>query len=167
MSAPLSRRAVLGAAALAAGLSACDDVPLDQTRPGALRSPGSTDEPAPDPDADLLRSALLLEATQVARLDRVLGLDLAVPAQRRLTVARTVHLAHVDLLRGDDPRPSVQPPTSAPARILARITGTEQAVADQHAAAALGAQSGAFARVLASMAAAARQQAQLLQGAGS
>lgn len=166
MSAPLSRRAVLGAAALAAGLSACDDVPLEQTRPGALRSPGTV-EPDPDPDADLLQAALLLEATQVARLERVGQLRLAPAVGIRVREARAIHLAHVDLLRGDDERPTTEPPTTAPARILGRLASTERALAEQHTTAALGAESGAFARVLASMAAAARQQATLLGGGAS
>jgi hypothetical protein len=163
----LSRRGVLGAALLAAGLSACDDVPLEETRPGALRSPGTTDEPDPDPDADLLQAALLLEATQVARLERVGQLKLAPAVGVRVREARAIHLAHVDLLRGDDERPSVQPLTTPPARILGRLASTEQALAEQHTTAALGAESGAFARVLASMAAAARQQATLLGGGAS
>ena len=166
MTAGVSRRAVLGtgAAALAAGLSACDDVPLDQTRPGALRSPDAAPTPVEDPDEDLLQAALQLEATQVARLDRVLSLRLAGPARERLTGARTVHLAHLDLLRGEDPRPVVEPPTTTAGRLLDRVAATELAIAEQHASAALAAESGGFARVLASMAASARQQATLLQG---
>ncbi len=173
MSGPLSRRTLLGTlgstALLASGLSACDDVPVDQTRPGAFRTPAALPSAGPDPDRDLLRAALVLEATQVARLDRVLRLELPGRVERRLTAARQVHTVHVDLLRGDDPAPTLQPPTSLPRRLLGRLPATELAIAEQHASAALAAQSGPFARVLASMAAAARQQATLLadQGAGA
>ena len=83
MTAPLSRRTLLGTSLLVAGLSACDDVPLEQTRPGALTQPSASPVAGPDPDEDLLRAALLLEATQVARLDRV-----AVPCGPILTVER-------------------------------------------------------------------------------
>jgi hypothetical protein len=166
VSAPLSRRTLLGTSLLVAGLSACDDVPLEQTRPGALTQPSASPAPGPDPDEDLLRAALLLEATQVARLDKVSRLQVAADVGRRLDAARKVHQAHVDLLRGDDPAPQVQPPTSLPRRLLGRLAGTEIGIAEQHAAAALAAQSGPFARVLASMAAAARQQATSLSSLG-
>jgi hypothetical protein len=163
---PVSRRALLGASAAAAvALSGCDDVPLEQTRPGALTTPQATavPDPGPDPDRDLLRAALLLEATQVARVERVLQLRLDPPARRRLAAAGAVHRAHVDLLRGDDAPPEVEPPSSVPRRLLGRLPGAEIAIAEQHAAAALAAESGPFARVLASMAAAARQQATALE----
>ena len=162
MTAPLSRRTLLGTSLLVAGLSACDDVPLEQTRPGALTQPSPSPVAGPDPDEDLLRAALLLEATQVARLDRVGRVRVTADVERLLSTARTVHQAHVDLLRGDDPAPRVQPPTALPRRLLGRLAGTEIGIAEQHAAAALTAESGPFARVLASMAAAARQQATLL-----
>jgi hypothetical protein len=168
----LSRRSllgtsVLGGSLLATGLSACDDVPLARTRPGALRTPPAAAPAEPDPDRDLLRAALVLEATQVARLERVLRLRLPRPVAGRLEAARRVHVAHVDLLRGDDPAPEVQPPTSLPRRLAGRLGGVELSIAEQHASAALAAQSGAFARVLASMAASSRQQARLLGGSGS
>ena len=170
MTASLSRRSLLGTSVgslLAVGLSGCDDVPLDQTRPGALRTPASAAPAEPDPDRDLLEAALALEATQVARLERVLRLRLPAPVRGPLEGTRAVHVAHVDLLRGDDPAPAVQPPTSLPRRIVGRLPAAELGIAEQHAAAALAAQSGSFARVLASMAASARQQAQLLAGAAS
>ena len=167
----LSRRALLGSGAalgLTAALSACDDVPLAQTRPGAFGAPraSAVPTPGPDPDRALLQAALLLEANQVARLERVLRLRLPREVSRRLSTARSVHAAHVDLLRGDDPAPSIQAPPAAPARLLGRLPGTEISIAEQHASAAVAAQSGPFARVLASMAAAARQQATLLSGLG-
>lgn len=164
-----SRRLVLGTPLLVAALSACDDVPLQQTRPGALTRP-SPSGPAtadPDPDEDLLRAAIQLEATQLARLARVGRLAVAPPVRRLLRGATEVHRAHVDLLRGDDPAPVVQPPAAVPARLLGRLAGAEIALAEQHLSAALTAESGPFARVLASMAAAARQQATLLDGIGS
>jgi hypothetical protein len=162
VTAPLTRRTLIGTSLLAVGLSACDDVPLEQTRPGALTQPSASPAAGPDPDEDLLRAALVLEATQVARLDRVGRLRVPADVRGLVSAARTVHQAHVDLLRGDDPAPQVQPPTSLPRRLLGRLGGTELGIAEQHAAAALAAQSGPFARVLASMAAAARQQATLL-----
>ena len=169
MTGPLSRRTLLGTGAavgLTAALTACDDVPLDQTRPGALVRPRATSSalptPGPDPDRDLLRAALLLEATQVARLQRVLRMRLPRAVDRRVAAARQVHADHVRLLRGDDPAPTVPPPSAVPSRLLGRLPASELAIAEQHAAAALAAQSGPFARVLASMAAAARQQATIL-----
>ncbi len=164
MSGTLSRRTLLGTTAvLAAALSACDDVPLEQTRPGALDA-AARPTPEADPDRDLLQAALLLEATQVARLERVLGLRLSEPVSRRLGAAREVHLAHVELLRGEDPAPTVAQPASAPRRLLDRLPATELTMAEQHASAALSARSGRFARVLGSLAAAARQQAVVLDG---
>jgi hypothetical protein len=162
---PLSRRTVLGSSALlAVGLSACDEVPLEQTRPGAFTAPSAAPVPQEDPDRDLLDAALLLEATQVARVARALR-----TGQRRplLVAARRVHQAHIDLLRGDDDAPPAPRLSTPPARVLANLPSTELSVAEQHAKAALAAQSGPFARVLASMAAAARQQAHVLADLGA
>lgn len=162
MSGPLVPRRLLLGTVLVGALSACEDVPLDGTRPGALARPSA---PAgPDPDEGLLRTALVLEATQVARLERVMPLGLAPPAAGLVRAAHEIHAAHVDLLRGDDPAPRVAPPQLVPRRLLGRLPTTETVIAEQHATACLAAESGPFARVLASMAAAARQQAQLLSG---
>lgn len=161
---PVPRRLLLGTF-LAAGLTACGDVPLDRTRPGAFDSRPAA--PAgPDPDEGLLRTALTLEATQVARLDRVLRSKLPPRTTDALRAAREVHAAHVDLLRGDDAAPQVQPPHLVARRLLGRLPDTETVIAEQHATACLAAESGPFARVLASMAAAARQQAVLLADLG-
>ncbi|GAA1928367.1 hypothetical protein [Nocardioides marmoribigeumensis] len=165
----VSRRAVLGTGAavgLAAALAACDDVPLEQTRPGAFAPPAATalPTPGPDPDRALLEAALLLEATQVARLDRALRMRLPRDVSRRLAAARAVHSAHVEVLRGDDPAPRATAPDPPQRRLLGRLPAIEASIAEQHASGALGAESGPFARILASMAAAARQQATLLAG---
>lgn len=160
----LSRRGALGVSAGAVLLAGCRDVPVEQTRPGALATATGTGPATPreDPDADLLRTALALEATQVARLERVQELPLRPPSARLVAAALRVHRAHVQLLRGDDAAPVVPDPAAPAVRLLARLPATELVIAEQHASAATTAASGPFARVLASLAAAARQQAQVL-----
>ena len=168
---PVTRRGLLGTGAalgLAAALAACDDVPLEQTRPGAFAAPTTSASALPtpqaDPDRSLLDAALLLEATQVVRIERALRLRVPREVSRRLATAKAVHSAHVEVLRGEDPAPRVQAPDPPQRRLLGRLPAIELAIAEQHASAALSAQSGPFARVLASMAAAARQQATVLAG---
>jgi hypothetical protein len=165
---PVSRRTALltGSGSLAVTLSAC--------RTGATAGPAPTADPTADPsgasapaaegDLELLRRALDRE--------RQLRRDALRTARRhgglRANLRRTaeVHTAHTDLLQrsvegssaGPVPRRVAGDPRAA-ARALA---GDERALADAHARAALDARSGPFARVLAGMAAAADQQAVLL-----
>jgi hypothetical protein len=159
---PLTRRATLltGSASVAVTLAAC--------RSGTSTASTAPGDPSPaptvDPDAGLVRRAhdgedqLRRDALRTSQRHPALR-----PALRR---AAEVHAVHADLLResldiagGDPVGRQVPRDPQAAARGLAR---RERALAEAHARAALDARSGPLARVLAGMAAAADQQALVL-----
>jgi hypothetical protein len=125
--------------------------------------------PGQDPDLRLLREALRREQ-QVQ--DRVLDLRHSGASLRtELREVAAVHAAHLQLLRrsvtGDDGvQTTARPdhPEPPPAERVRRLAAAEHGLAEAHAHAALDARSGPFARVLAGMAAAAEQQAHVLDG---
>lgn len=131
-------------------LTACENVPLESSDGGAAA------DGIADPDQALLDEAVRAEAEIVAMLTPMLR---TLPARFRraaqLTVA--VHAAHLELLDGDLP-------VAEPSRRRTptwRVVGAEEALARRHGEAAVRASSGQFARVLAGMAAAAAQQAEV------
>lgn len=167
----MSRRtAVAGVLALAAaGVSGCTPRGIDR-RPRA----GATATPSPRTDPDVALAATVL-AREQGLLDRVLATLHRHPGLRAdLGAARSAHRSHVDLLTDAVPlgaRPSASPPGATPhvpARApaaLAALSREEDRHAELGRRSAFAAESGAFARVLASMAAAASQQAAALSGA--
>lgn len=147
----------------------CDtDRPLDL--PGL---PPLGEEPDQDRVLDALRDeqVVLDEVQQVRR--RHPGL------RRELAATAAVHEAHVALLSkavddGTSPSEPADPGgdeddkkrvAPSPARARAQLARSEQGLADRHVATALKSRSGVLARVVASMSAAAAQQAVLLGGA--
>ena len=170
---------LVGTAAVVAG---CTPKGLDRRpRPGATVSPAAV-----DPDVALAATVL---AEEQALLDRVVATVERHPdLETTLSLARSAHQAHVDLLKDavpDDvripastPSPSTSPsnsaspsvaPSPSPPAVPARVPVALRAVAAAEDRLALvgrrssfAAQSGAFARVLASMAAAAAQQSAAL-----
>lgn len=177
----LSRRTAVGVglAGAAAVVTGCTPTGIDR-RP----KPEATVSRAPGVDPDVA-----LAATVLAHEQAVLALVLAILEQHpdlepTLSTARSAHRAHVDLLQDavpDDVRvpatgatspgvsPSVSPTVTPAPRVPARLPVAIRAVATAEDRLALvdrrssfAAESGAFARVLASMAAAAAQQAAAL-----
>ena len=176
----MSRRtAVGGAAALGVvAVTGCTPRGID-ARPG----PTPAVKRSPDTDPDVALAATVL-ADEQSMLDRVLATVRRHPRlATTLAGARTAHTAHVDLLTAAVPQdgsspsatPSVAPapaPRAAATRVPARAAAALAALAREEDGlsllgrrSAFAAESGAFARVLASMAAAAAQQAQVLADA--
>lgn len=184
----LSRRtALLGTVAL--GTAACTPYSLGDKHRGAGEpgQPAATAEPGFDPDVALAASVL---ADEQALVDRVDATTEAHPRLARLlTETRAVHVAHVDLLADAapedvaptasagsspsatpaapstseaDPTPRVPRDAAQALQALARHED-DLSLADKRSAFA--AESGSFARVLASMAAAAAQQSAALREA--
>ncbi len=166
----------LGLVGTAAVVAGCTPKGIDRRpRPGATVSPAPRVNPRVDPDVALAATVL---AEEQALLDRVVATVARHPElEATLSLARSAHQAHVDLLKDAVPHdaripraspsasPSVAPSPSTPA-VPARTTVALRAVAVAEDRLALvgrrssfAAESGAFARVLASMAAAAAQQA--------
>jgi hypothetical protein len=179
------RTALVGAVAL--GTAACTPYSLDRDQRPAGRStaPATPEPPRTDPDVALAAEVL---AAEQGLLDRI---DAAVSAhprlERVLAATREVHAAHVDLLAEaapDEPSPSASSsapsspsgsPTGAapgthpvpddPARALRALARHEDDLSLADKRSAFAAESGSFARVLGSMAAAAAQQAAVLRTA--
>src|SRR4051812_32073338 len=157
---PLSRRATLatGAGLAAATLAGCGDV----------RAQGAG--AAPDPDLRLVREALRHE---LRVRERVRQLRRSPRLRAPLAEVAAVHRDHVDLLRravtdNGEGEVTVEPyrPEPGIADQVRRLAAAERGLADVHAAAALEARSGPLARVLAGLAAAGEQQAQVLDRLG-
>ncbi len=175
------RTAVGGAAALGAlAVTGCTPRGID-ARPGP--TPAVTRSPDTDPDVTLAATVL---ADEQAMLDRVLATVRRHPRLgTTLAAARTAHTAHVDLLTAAVPRDGVPlgdarrrhrrrhrrrlpGRTRVPGRAaaaLAALAREEDRLSLLGRRSAFAAESGAFARVLASMAAAAAQQARALADA--
>lgn len=179
----VSRRAAIGlAVAGVAVVSGCTPSGVDRRA-----KPTPTQTQTPDEDPDVALAATVLTGEQ-AMLDRVLATVRHHPGLGPvLSGAETAHRAHVRLLTDavpDDARPSPTPsvgasgtgapsatpaatPTTAPRTpvpahpgpALALLAGEEDHLSLVDKRSAFAAESGAFARVLASMAAAAAQQA--------
>lgn len=157
----LSRRTTVAAAAgafLTAGITACTSDAAD--RGGGTGRRVATVDADEDPDTRLLAAAL-------ASIDEVVAVLTAVRRREptlhpSLDPLLRLHAAHRDVLTEAAPqaptpgtdRPRV-PRGSGPA--LAVVEQRERALATRLAAAAVGAESGTFARVLASMAAGVEQ----------
>ena len=167
----VSRRTAVGGSAVVAAMvvAGC----TGDATPTARRVPGRTITPAASPDVALAAEVL---AGEQRLLDLVEATARRHPAQAgALASARTAHRAHVALLAdaapdegSDSASPSSSPtapvtavPASAAAALLAVAT-QEAKLAAHDRAGAQKARSGAFARVLASMAAAAQQQVVVL-----
>lgn len=146
---PLSRRRLLHTAALA-GL-----VPLTGCQGSPLVTEAGEPATEADPDERLLVAAAGAEAEMVARLRALLPRS---PGRVRRTLQ--VHEAHLELLGEADAR-LPEPDVGDDRLTLRRVTAAEEALGRRHAAAAVQASSGSFARLLAGMAAAAAQQADL------
>jgi hypothetical protein len=168
-----SRRAVLGALTAAAGttLAGCTSAGAPPRPRPTITPPAST--PPPQPDVPLAAAVLRREQ---AVLDRVRATSRRHPRlAATLTGARAAHHAHVQLLRGAVPAGTsggglVRRTPRVPAEGIAALRALARAEGDLAASgrrSALAADSGAFARVLASMAAAAAQQATHLTAAAT
>ena len=183
----LTRRTAVGAgvAGTVAVVAGCTPTGIDR-RP----KPGATVSRKPGVDPDVALAATVL-ADEKALLDRVVAtIERHPDLETTLALARSAHQAHIDLLEDavpDDVRvpptdatspagsPSVSPSVSpspstprVPARVpvaLSALATAEDGLALVGRRSAFAAQSGAFARVLASMAASAAQQAATLTAA--
>jgi hypothetical protein len=176
----VSRRSVLlGTVAL--GTAACTPYSLgeDQRRAGRTPTPSPEPEPRTDPDVALAATVLAAEQDLLDRVERTLA---AHPRLRRLLgPTRDGHAAHVDLLAEAAPKspaPSASPSGSAEplegsaahvprdaGRAVRALARAEDELGAANRTGAFSAESGAFARVLASMAAAAAQQSVVLGAA--
>lgn len=172
------RTALVAVAGTFVGAAACS--PNDSQAPARRRARQSqAAQPQVDPD-------VLLAATVLADEQRVLDLVDATLARFPgladvLAAARDAHAAHVELLEEaapDEPLPSPSPSPSGTAtpgadaeprvprdrrKALVRLARHEDDLALVDKRSAFAAESGAFARVLASMAASAAQQATLIR----
>lgn len=175
--ASVSRRTAIGgvAAVTAAVAAGCTG---EDSGPGTTAAPRRSGPPSPDV---ALAAAVLVD--EQAMLDRVLATARRYPRLAgTLAEARTAHRAHVALLTRAVPEddrpgsPSASPSVPAaprrrpvvpadPGAALAVLATAESRLTAVDQRSALAAESGPFARVLASMAAAAAQQAFALMAA--
>jgi hypothetical protein len=151
---PLSRRLLLQTAAFSGvvPLTGCQGSPL------SIADDGGFEHDRPDPDEALLVAAVRAEAEMAARLRTLLP-----RSARRVRRSLQVHEAHLDLLR-DATEQLPEPDVGGGRLSLRRVSAAEEALSRRHADAAVRASSGPFARLLAGMAAAAAQQADLWRG---
>jgi hypothetical protein len=159
-----TRRAVVVGLSAAAGvtLAGCSAGTEPHDLPGAAAEPV-----AADPDQVLVRKV---------RRDEMRLYDLVVSTRKRhrelRSPLREVAKSHLDHIGRLTPGTSLsiltqqQPVAKNPARALADLAAAERGLAREHAASALEARSGALARVVASMSAAAAQRASVLVGSG-
>ena len=170
------RAALLGVTATAT--AACSPYSFDRQRRRPA-PPSPTVEPTPevDPDVELAATVLAAEQEMLDRLDRTVERHRRLA--RVLAGTRAVHEAHVALLAdavpdpdaaAADPFPSPTGPDrrrvpADPLRALRDLARREDELSTADKRSAFAAESGAFARVLASMAAAAAQQATVLRDA--
>ncbi len=172
----LSRRATLAAfGALAVG--ACSPYESRPAPRSQRLAPLPKPEPGIDPDVLLAADVLAAERAVLQRVDdTIAAFPRLAPA---LAGVRATHTAHVDLLeqatppkRAPSPSPSDTPSAAEPARVPGRLdvavralAGAEEELSTSEKQSAFAAESGVFARALASMAAAAAQQAVLVREA--
>jgi hypothetical protein len=184
----VSRRSVLlGTVAL--GTAACTPYSLDedQRRAGRAASPTPGPEPRTDPDVALAATVLAAEQDLLDRVERTLAAHPRL--EPLLGTTRDGHAAHVDLLAEAAPKsPAASAAPSASAlqspsgtaepgedsgthvphdagRAVRALARAEEALGAANRTSAFSAESGAFARVLAGMAAAAAQQSVVLRAA--
>lgn len=153
-----SRRTALGVVAGLAGLAtAC--TPDRESDPGT--TPSASVSPV-DADQELVTETAVLLATAQVFVE-ALGRD--VPSLKNdLRPLRRLHAAHLEILGGfDDSIPSPPPSSGRPADALAELLRSEQSLQRRLARAAVEAESGSLAKLLASMAAAVAQHLAVLR----
>lgn len=136
-------------------------LPVAACQDGPLRTPAGEDGQGPaarDPDEALLEAAARAEAQMVSGLRPLLASG---PAALRATIR--VHEAHLALLEQSGP----DVPGDGRRLRVRTIAAAEERLARRHTRAAVRASSGQFARMLAGMAAAAAQQADVWRQAGA
>ena len=155
-----TRRGALGGALGLVLVSACevDDLrpPEDEATPVPSPTPGSSGTPEPDADTALAEDAAYDMASAQAMVD---GVRRSFPRLRgRLQPLARMHRAHLAVLEPPQDR-SVPAPDlgGTPAEALERVRTVEQALQRTLVSAAVEAQSGALARLLASMSASVSQ----------
>lgn len=155
------------------GCTARTDDPGRVSSPAS--TPGTTEAPSPvpavDPDVALAATVLAQERAVLARVEATVAAQPRLA--RRLAGTRAVHAAHVTLLGQATPpedTPSAASPQPDPAPVprgrrgaLLALVEAEEELGAALQEAAFAAESGAFARVLASAAAASAQQAVVLR----
>jgi hypothetical protein len=155
-----TRRGALGGAIGLVLVSACDvdDLrpPEDQTTPVPSPTPGATGTPEPDADTALAEDTA---HSMVAALVLATGVRRAFPRLRGpLQPLVRMHRAHLAVLEAPDDRSVPAPDVGGtPAEAVAAVRTAEQALQEVLATAAVEAQSGALARLLASMSASVSQ----------
>ena len=162
----LSRRSFGAVAAVAAASTALVGCATDEP----LDLPGLPPLGDVEPDLEQVRAGLAAERQLLEHLSAVRQRHRRV--RRALAPTASVHEAHVDLLGraveeaadGPSDTPATDPRRVAgdPAQALGQLIRLERSLAEDHVGAAMASRSGPLARVLASMSAAAAQQAVLL-----
>jgi hypothetical protein len=147
---------VLAGALGVAALSACDVDDLRPPEDDPTPTPSATTTTAPEPDADARLVDEVVAAIEVAAAS-VLGARRLPRLRKRLGPASRMHDAHLEAL-GADAFTSDQPVVPAsPAEGLRTVRAQEQLLQQVLVGAAGRAQSGALARLLASMSASVSQ----------
>jgi hypothetical protein len=155
-----TRRGALGGALGLVLVSACDvdDLrpPEDGTTPVPSPTPGATGTPEPDADTALAEDTSYDMASAQVIVD---GVRRSFPRLRgRLQPLARMHRAHLAVLEPPQDRSIPAPDLGAtPAEALERVRTAEHALQRTLASAAVEAQSGALARLLASMSASVSQ----------
>lgn len=155
-----TRRGALGGALGLALVTACDvdDLrpPEDETTPVPSPTPGATETPEPDADTALAEGAAADIASALVMVD---GVRRAFPRLRgRLEPLARMHRAHLAVLDSSGDTSIATPDLGGtPAEALERVSSAERALQQTLASAAVEAQSGALARLLASMSASVSQ----------
>ncbi|MGZ5416217.1 MAG: hypothetical protein ACXWDI_03480 [Nocardioides sp.] len=178
----LSRRtALLGT--LVVGTAACTPYSFDDKQRDPDRPAAPVEQPEADPDVALAATVLAAEQALVDRVDATLDAHPRLAAL--LAGTRATHAAHVDLLADAAPESPVPSPSTSPstamsetpepepaprvprntAQALRALARHEDELSLEDKRSAFAAQSGSFARVLASMAASAAQQSAVLRAA--
>lgn len=172
----LSRRTALGAAAAAAAAVATGCTSSDDSRPSATRTASPSHSPGTDPDVKIAATALAKERAMLERVSATARRHPRLAAT--LDGTRAAHRAHVALLTkavpDDTPYRSPSPRAGSSVRVprkpvpaLSALAAAERRLGDAGARSSLAARSGPFARLLASMSAAASQQSVRLDAAAS
>jgi hypothetical protein len=170
----VSRRTAVGGVAAAAVALVAGCTSSNDSKPSATRTPSPRHSPGTDPDVKI--AATVLERERVL-LERVAATAHKHPRLApTLATARASHRAHVALLTKAVPNntPVRSPAPGALPRVpgraaaaLSALAVAERRLSDVGARSSLAARSGPFARVLASMAAAASQQSAQLSAAAA
>jgi hypothetical protein len=152
------RGALTGALGLVV-LTACDvdDLrpPEDSATPVPSPTPGSTGTPAPDADTALVDATALEIASVLASVD---GVRRSFPRLRpQLQPLVRMHTSHLSALDSQDVSGTAAAPGTTRDAALAGVVAAEQGLQARLAVAAVEAQSGALARLLASMSASVSQ----------